>query len=123
MGVHARLITAASPALPSGAAMGTASQFSRVRELVDRIRTAYHFRKSHNAWAAARFCPMNLGYYLRFPEEVPVTEKGPCRALLPLDAVQGLPFCHRPVWCWQAYIRWKLEPEVSFMVYGKLATN
>ena len=63
MGVHARLITAASPALPSGAAMGTASQSSRVRELVDRIRTAYHFRKSHNAWAAARFCPMNLGYY------------------------------------------------------------
>ena len=75
MGVQARLIPAASLALPSGAAMGTASQSSRVRELVDRIRTAYHFRKYHNAWAAGRFCQMNVGYNLRVPEEVPVTDE------------------------------------------------
>ena len=45
------------------------------------------------------------------------------RALLPLDTVQGLPFCSRLVWCWQANFRWKFEPEVPFVVYGKLATN
>jgi hypothetical protein len=58
--------------------MGTASQSSRVRELVDRIRTAYHFRKYHNAWAAGRFCQMNVGYNLRVPEEVPVTDEKGC---------------------------------------------
>jgi hypothetical protein len=67
--------------------MGTASQSSRVRELVDRIRTAYHFRKSHSAWPAVRFCLMNLGYHVEFPEEVPLPTKGLCPALFPLDAV------------------------------------
>src|SRR5687767_12270948 len=44
-------------------------------------------------------------------------------ALLPLDAVQGLPLCVRLVWCWQAHIWWQLEPEVSFVVDVELATN
>ena len=49
MGVQARLILAASPALPSGPAMGTASQSSRVRRtpsIASEQRTTKHFSMS-----------------------------------------------------------------------------